>query len=56
MPAFAGYAVKDRSAKVAKRRSAMVVTNRSIFTIEAVKVRKGREAAAKMAARRGSVK
>ena len=54
--ASAGYAVKDRSAKLAKRRGAWPDDNRrSIATIRAIKVRKGREAAARMAARRGSV-
>lgn len=52
MPAFDGFRVKDRSAKVAKRRGAMVVTNRSIFVIEAVKVTKGRKAAERLAARK----
>lgn len=50
------YPIKDRSAKVAKRRNAMVVTGRSVFVIQSVQAKKGREAAVKMAQRQGPSK
>lgn len=40
------YKVKDRSAKVAKRRKAMPVNGRSVFVLTAVIAKKGREAKA----------
>lgn len=51
MAAFDGYKVKDRSAKVARRRTVMVVNGKSVFVIQRVIGRKGAEAAARVAAR-----
>lgn len=45
------YKVKDRSAKVAKRRSAMPVNGRSVFVIQAVIGKKAKAVVAKQAAR-----
>lgn len=51
MAAFDGYKVKDRSAKVARRRTAMVVNGKSVFVIQRVIGKKGAEAAAKLASK-----
>ncbi len=40
----AGYKIKDRSAKVAKRRNAMPVTGNSVFVIQSVIQAKADEA------------
>jgi hypothetical protein len=45
------YRIKDRSAKVDKRRHAMVVTNRSIFVVRDVIAAKGAQAKAERLAR-----
>lgn len=42
------YKVKDRSAKVAKRRDTMKVNGRSVFVIQSVIVAKGKAAKAQM--------
>lgn len=39
-----GYKVKDRSAKVAKRRNAMPVTGNSVFVVQSVIQAKAEEA------------
>ena len=44
MSAFGGYRVKDRSAKVAKRRNAMPVTGRSVLVLQSIIVAKADEA------------
>lgn len=51
MAAFDGYKVKDRSGKVAKRRSAMPVNGKSVFVIQRIIGVKGKAAAQKVAAR-----
>lgn len=53
MAAYDGYRVKDRSAKVARRRRAMPVNGRGVFAVLAVVAKKGRAAAARKERRNG---
>jgi hypothetical protein len=49
--AFSGYRVKDRSAKVAKRRNAMPVTGKGVFVLQSVIQAKAEEARRNLEAR-----
>lgn len=50
MTAFGGFRVKDRSAKVAKRRNAMPVSGNSVFVVQSVIQAKAEEARRQLAA------